>query len=64
MTREEHMAEALRQARELFQAYGDLHMSKSPPQIDKARRNYAMVNTINAALLAEDDLIPMRLVAE
>ena len=64
MTREDYMADALRQARDLFQIYGDLHMSKDPPQRDKALRIYGMVATINNALLAEDDLMPMRVVSE
>lgn len=38
--------------RDQFQIYGDLHMAKNPPQIDKADANYTRVAAINATLLA------------
>lgn len=58
MTREENLVQALHKSRELFQQYGDLHMSKTPPQREKALRNYTMVAIINRALMSESDLIP------
>ena len=45
-------AAALRKARDTFQRYGDNHLAKTPPQIDKAGVNFDMVAGINATLLA------------
>ena len=41
----------LQRSRYQFQRYGDLHMAKSPPQIEEAEVNYALVAEINFALL-------------
>jgi hypothetical protein len=54
MDRMTHLLTVLRKARDTFQEYGDNHMAKMPPQRDKARRNYLMVDEINQALLADD----------
>lgn len=42
----------LKRVRDQMQFYGDLHMEKTPPQIEKAAINYKFVAEINAALLA------------
>lgn len=42
--------------RDLFQTYGDNHMAKTPPQVEKADRNYARVAAINATLLAAAEM--------
>lgn len=52
MTPSEQAVAALKEARDTFQRYGDLHAAKSPPQPEKAGANYRMVATINTALLA------------
>lgn len=52
MTPSELAITALKNARETFQRYGDLHAAKSPPQPEKAGVNYDMVTQINTALLA------------
>lgn len=46
------LTDMLRRSREQFQFYGDQHMAKSPPQLEKAAVNYKFVAEINAALLA------------
>lgn len=37
--------------RDQFQMYGDQHLTKTPPQLEKAEVNYRFVADINAALL-------------
>lgn len=63
MTRNDKLVNALTKARDVFQTYGDLHRSKTPPQLDKARANYMMVDEINKALVSEDDQPALDLVA-
>jgi hypothetical protein len=55
MTPGEFAIHTLRDARDTFLRYGDNHLAKDPPQPDKARVNYRMVDQINAALLALAD---------
>ena len=43
--------EMLFACRAQFQSYGDQHMAKDPPQVEKAATNYAFVNDINLTLL-------------
>lgn len=45
------LTDMLRRSREQFQFYGDQHMAKSPPQLEKAAVNYKFVAEINAALV-------------
>lgn len=52
MTPTQRAITALKNARDTFQCYGDLHAAKDPPQPEKAGVNYAMVAEINSALLA------------
>ena len=63
MTRDEKLTAMLTRSRDVFQSYGDLHRSKTPPQLDKARANYMMVDEINKALVCEDDQPTLDLVA-
>lgn len=45
------LIDVLMASRSMFQHYGDLHMAKDPPQVDKARVNYDFVARINTAFL-------------
>lgn len=56
MTSDETLRQTLRDARNLFQTYGDNHMAKDPPQRGKAWTNYIMVDRINRALAADSDV--------
>jgi len=49
--------EMLKRARDQFQSYGDQHVAKSPPQVEKAATNYSLVAAINATLLLMSDQI-------
>lgn len=39
-------------ARDQFQFYGDQHSAKIPPQVEKAKVNYALVAELNLGILA------------
>jgi hypothetical protein len=49
--RDHKLTETLKRARDQFQFYGDYHMSKPVPQVEKANVNYGYVAEINEALL-------------
>jgi hypothetical protein len=53
-TREQALAAMLIFVRSRLLAYGDHHMAKTPPQVDKATENYTLVQLINQVLLVQD----------
>lgn len=45
------LVDLLQICRQQFQLYGDLHVAKSPPQLEKAHVNFVLVDRINRALI-------------
>lgn len=51
MTADEFAIATLKKCRDQFQFYGDAHLAKDPPQVDKAVVNYGVAAEVNAVLI-------------